>query len=65
MATKNDITGDALVSKATSEGYRANYDRIFGKRAEKAVPDAEPKSDADALRQHGASANDKLPSRKA
>jgi len=30
MATKNDITGDALVSKPTTDNYRDNYDRIFG-----------------------------------
>ena len=33
MATKNDITGDALISK-TSNAYRDNYDRIFGKHEE-------------------------------
>lgn len=27
MATRNDITGDALISR-TNEAYRANYDRI-------------------------------------
>lgn len=31
MATKNDITGDSLVSR-TSEAYRNNYDAIFGKK---------------------------------
>ena len=31
MATKNDITGDALISR-TSEAYRDNYDKIFGKK---------------------------------
>ena len=31
MATKNDITGDALISR-TSEAYRNNYDAIFGKK---------------------------------
>ena len=31
MATKNDITGDSLVSR-TSEAYRNNYDLIFGKK---------------------------------
>jgi hypothetical protein len=31
MATKNDITGDAIISK-TSEKYRDNYDKIFGKK---------------------------------
>ena len=31
MATKNDITGDSLVSRS-SEAYRNNYDAIFGKK---------------------------------
>lgn len=31
MTSKNDITGDSLVSK-TSEAYRSNYDLIFRKR---------------------------------
>ena len=34
MATKNDITGDSLVSR-TSEAYRNNYDAIFGKKGKK------------------------------
>ncbi len=32
MATHNDITGDALVSRQANENYRNNYDRIFGKK---------------------------------
>ena len=35
MATHNDITGDALVSRQANENYRSNYDRIFGKKKEK------------------------------
>lgn len=34
MATHNDITGDALVSRLANENYRNNYDRIFGKKKE-------------------------------
>ena len=35
MATsKNDITGDTLKSKATSELYRNNYDAIFSRQIE-------------------------------
>lgn len=29
MAAKNDITGDSLISKITSENYANNYDVIF------------------------------------
>ena len=31
MATKNDITGDALISRVPSEQYKNNYDLIFRK----------------------------------
>jgi len=32
VATKNDITGDSLITKAANENYRNNYDLIFGKK---------------------------------
>ena len=32
--TKNDITGDKLISKSNSEAYRDNYDNIFKKEKE-------------------------------
>jgi len=31
MATKNDITGDAIKTKAPSKQYRDNYEMIFSK----------------------------------
>jgi hypothetical protein len=31
MATKNDITGDALVSRNATKAYLDNYDLIFRK----------------------------------
>lgn len=31
MSSKNDITGDALKSKETSDAYRDNYDAIWRK----------------------------------
>lgn len=31
MTAKNDITGDAIATKKTSEAYRNNYDMIFRK----------------------------------
>jgi hypothetical protein len=30
--SRNDITGDALVSKSATESYRDGWDRIFGKK---------------------------------
>jgi hypothetical protein len=32
MSTKNDVTGDSIRSKAPSDKYRDNYDRIFKKK---------------------------------
>ena len=29
MATRNDITGDALISRVNSDSFRDNFDRIF------------------------------------
>jgi len=35
MATKNDVTGDAIQTKLASDAYRQNWERIFGKRPKK------------------------------
>ena len=35
MATRNDITGDAIQTKNTSQSYRDNYDLIFGNKNKK------------------------------
>ncbi len=35
MATKNDITGDAIQSKMQSDLYRQNWEKIFGKKDKK------------------------------
>lgn len=32
MTTRNDITGDTLQTKATTDKYRDGWDRIFGKK---------------------------------
>ena len=32
MATKNDVTGDSLISKKNNKAYEDNYDLIFRKR---------------------------------
>lgn len=34
MATKNDITGDALISKVNTKEFENNFDRIFRKKKE-------------------------------
>ena len=39
MATTNDITGDAIKTKAPSKQYRDNYETIFSKDKEaKTIP---------------------------
>lgn len=35
MATKNDVTGDTIQTKNTSDLYRQNWERIFGKDKKK------------------------------
>lgn len=35
MTTKNEITGDSLITRASSEAYRNNWDKIFGKKKDK------------------------------
>ena len=43
MASSNDITGDTIQSRASTDLYRDNWERIFGKkRTEK----SEPKDDS-------------------
>jgi pantoate kinase len=32
MATTNDITNDSLITKASTDNYRSNYDAIFTKK---------------------------------
>jgi len=32
--SKNDITGDTLISKPSNDNYRNEHDRIFGKKRE-------------------------------
>ena len=31
MTARNDITGDAIISKKTNDSYAEGWDRIFGK----------------------------------
>lgn len=40
MTATNDITGDSLQSKSTTDAYRDGWDRIFGKKKREAALDA-------------------------
>ena len=33
--SRNDVTGDRIASKPTSQAYRDGYDKIFGKKEAK------------------------------
>lgn len=35
---KNNITGDKLISKPSSEKYRANWEKIFSNKKPKRIP---------------------------
>ena len=48
MTTKNDVTGDNLVTKDTTDAYRDGWDRIFGKKettSEEVVPEVKLEDD--------------------
>lgn len=34
MVSRNDVTGDALQTKVSSDSYRSNWDKIFGKKTD-------------------------------
>jgi len=34
MTSRNDVTGDSLKTKPSSNEYRSNWDAIFGKKKE-------------------------------
>ena len=46
MATKNDVTGDAIKSKSQSDAYAKGWDAIFGKKAEPKESEKVIKKDA-------------------
>jgi len=37
-SSQNPITGDHIITKASSKAYRNGYDRIFGKKKEQNPP---------------------------
>lgn len=37
--TKNDVTGDSLRSKPTSDAYRDNWETIFGSKSKEKKPE--------------------------
>jgi hypothetical protein len=49
----NEITGDTLQTKASSESYRTNYDAIFRKKVTKEVNSYDEKSSTDGTTESG------------
>lgn len=45
MATKNDVTGDTIQTKISSDLYRQNWDKIFGKKNKKKKKDEQRASE--------------------
>jgi hypothetical protein len=45
MSSKNDVTGDSLRTKPTSESYANNYDAIFRKPKETPMDSTEVSTD--------------------
>jgi hypothetical protein len=54
MATINEITGDSLTTKRTTDAYRDGWERIFGKKKEQ-VSNDNPGTDRN---QHEGAADD-------
>jgi hypothetical protein len=40
----NDITGDSIITKSSTEKYRDNWDRIFGKKNSEDLTDNKDES---------------------
>ena len=49
MTTKNDVTGDQIKSRYTSNAYRDNWDQIFKKKTKSRKDEADKKSGNDPL----------------
>lgn len=47
MASRNDVTGDSLVSRSNSDTYRDNWSRIFGKKDEESKTEDTAKKEED------------------
>lgn len=45
MPATNDITGDQIITGATTDLYRDGWERIFGKRSNTVKPDSEDSTD--------------------
>jgi hypothetical protein len=64
MAARNDITGDSITSKTTSEKYRDNWDAIFGKKDQKTKQQDMTELNGDGNRERGRYGEDLIKEKK-
>ena len=64
MAARNDITGDSITSKTTSEKYRDNWDAIFGKKDQKTKQQDMTELNGDGNRERGRFGEDLIKEKK-
>lgn len=57
MATKNDITGDALISRGASKAYLDNYDLIFRRKGNPEKEEENGSTIEPSTQRHGESQN--------
>ena len=53
MTAKNDITGDAIITKSSTENFRDGWERTFGKKETKEEDVVEVEIDVDDSGEHG------------
>jgi|TARA_R110002124_G_scaffold47397_1_gene141173 hypothetical protein len=58
MATKNDMTGDTLISRVSNKNYSDGWDRIFGKKSQKEKQQDMTELNGDGNRERGRNGED-------
>mgnify|MGYP003668169348 FL=1 len=58
MATKNDMTGDTLISRVSNKNYNDGWDRIFGKKSQKEKQQDMTELNGDGNRERGRNGED-------
>lgn len=53
MATKNDVTGDSIVSRPNTKQFEDNFEKIFGKKKPKYSEDWQDEDRDKAISQNG------------
>ena len=58
MATKNDMTGDTLISRVSNKNYNDGWDRIFGNKNQKEKQQDMTELNGDGNRERGRNGED-------